>query len=388
MRIAGAWLSHPGTQDVCRMLTAAGFRALFVGGCVRDALIGRPVGDIDIATDARPEDVVRLAGAAGLRAVPTGIDHGTVTVIAEGRPHEITTFRRDIETDGRHATVAFSTDVAEDAARRDFTMNALYATPDGEIVDPLGGLADLEARRLRFVGAAEARIEEDYLRILRFFRFHAWYGDPAEGPDPDALAAIAVATEGLDGLSRERVGQEIRKLLSAPDPSQAVALMRQTGVLSQILPGAEDRALAPLIHLEQAPEIMCPPDPMRRLAVLGPEAPGPALRLSKDDLRGYDLMRDGMASSMSAAELGYRFGRDRAESILLLRWAIFEMLPQPEDIMQAGLGARAKFPVTARDLMPGYSGPALGARLAELEHRWIASGFALTREQLCADGDG
>ncbi len=174
---------------------------------------------MDIATDARPEKVTALIEAAGYKVVPTGIAHGTVTVVADHHPYEVTTFRRDLETDGRRARVAFADDVAEDARRRDFTMNALYADAEGTVVDPLGGLGDLERRCVRFVGEAEARIREDYLRILRFFRFHAWYGDPAEGLDPEGLAACAGLADGLERLSRERVGHETLRLLAAADPA-------------------------------------------------------------------------------------------------------------------------------------------------------------------------
>jgi poly(A) polymerase len=221
MKVSGDWLTRAETQDVLALLAAPGHRALPVGGCVRNALIGAPVADVDIATDALPETVIGLARAAGLKAVPTGIAHGTVTVVAGGLPFEITTFRRDVETFGRHAAIAFSTRIEEDAARRDFTMNALYACADGTVIDPLGGLPDALARRLRFVGSAPDRIREDYLRILRFFRFTAWYGDPAEGPDAEGLAACAALADGIDGLSRERIGAEMKKLLSAPDPAPA-----------------------------------------------------------------------------------------------------------------------------------------------------------------------
>ncbi len=173
MKVGGTWLDHPGTQALCAALEAAGHRALFVGGCVRNAILGEPVGDVDLTTDATPEAVTRIAEAAGFRTVPTGLDHGTVTVIAGGLAHEVTTFRRDVETDGRRAVVAFSARIDEDAARRDLTMNALYADRMGTVIDPLGGLADTLARRVRFVGDPETRIREDYLRILRFFRFHA-----------------------------------------------------------------------------------------------------------------------------------------------------------------------------------------------------------------------
>ena len=198
MKISGDWLTRAETQAVCAMLTAGGYQVLLVGGCVRNALLGAPVADVDIATDAPPQIVSDLAENAGLKAVPTGINHGTVTIIAGGIPHEVTTFRRDVETFGRHAKVAFSTRLNDDAARRDFTMNALYARPDGTVLDPLNGLPDLVARRVRFVGDPEQRIGEDYLRILRFFRFHAWYGDPAGGLDPDGLAACAANAEYID----------------------------------------------------------------------------------------------------------------------------------------------------------------------------------------------
>ncbi len=376
--VSGEWLTRPETQAVCAMLTAARYQALLVGGCVRNALLGVAVADVDIATDATPETVSALAQKAGLKAVPTGIDHGTVTVVAGHVPHEVTTFRRDVETFGRHATVAFSTDVKEDAARRDFTMNALYATSDGTVLDPLGGLADLRARRLRFVGDPAARISEDYLRILRFFRFHAWYGDPAEGLDTEGLAACATHAAGLDSLSRERVGAEMRKLLSAPDPAPAVCAMAQAGILTRVLPGADARALPVLVHLEQGET----PSWIRRLAVLGGEDVPDRLRLSRTEAAHLAMVRDGIEGPASAAELGYRQGVAAATDTLLARAALLETPPAPDWQAQLALGVAARFPIRAADLMPAFTGPALGARLALLEARWIASGFTLTREDL------
>ena len=238
----------PALARVLSALSAEGAQALVVGGAVRNALLGEPIADIDIATATPPGDTVRLAEAAGLRTVPTGIDHGTVTIIADGRGFEATTFRRDVETDGRHAIVAYSDNIDDDARRRDFTMNALYATADGRVLDPVGGLADLAARRLRFVGDARARITEDYLRILRFFRFLAWYGREA---DMQALAACHELRGGLAGISKERIGHEMRKLLAAPDPAQAVRLMAEAGVLPLVLPGADGSDLPDLIGAEQ-----------------------------------------------------------------------------------------------------------------------------------------
>lgn len=381
-RITDDWLNDPATQSVCAAIEAGGAQALFVGGCVRNALLGVPVSDIDIATDATPPKVIELAQKAGIRAVPTGIDHGTVTLVADGLAHEVTTFRRDVATDGRRAVVAFSDDVAEDAARRDFTMNALYARPEGTVIDPLGGLVDLRARRVRFIGQARDRIREDYLRSLRYFRFHAWYGDADQAFDPEALSAIAQNLDGLAQLSHERVGAEMLKLLAAPDPAPSLAAMRSTGVLGQLLPGGDDRALAPLIHLETQASIA--PDPLRRLAALGGIDTETALRLSKADRKRLEQVQGGASSLMGAGELGYRLGEIGARDALLLRAAWSEQPWQPDALDAATQGAKAVFPLAAGDLMPRFTGPALGARLAALEQDWIDSGFAIGRAELLA----
>ena len=380
MKISGDWISQAGTQALCAALTAAGYRALFVGGCVRNALMARAVADIDIATDALPEIVTNIAETAGFRVVPTGIEHGTVTVIAQGVAHEVTTFRRDIATDGRHATVAFATDIAQDAARRDFTMNALYAQADGSVIDPLGGLADLQARHLRFVGEASARIREDYLRILRFFRFYAIYGDPSQGIDAEGLAACAENLEGLADLSRERVGAEMRKLLAAADPAPAIASMAQAGVLAQILPGASPRALAPLVHLEAG----LPPDWQARLAVIGGETLTEALRLSKVETVTIMRIRDEIGSTATPAALGWKFGAQVAQAVVLARAAVLEA-PLPSGWQsEIARGAGAALPVTAADLMPALQGPDLGKRLREIEARWLASDLYLGKAVLLA----
>ena len=376
MRITGSWIDHPGTQALCAALEGAGFRALFVGGCVRNDLLGEPVADIDIATDAMPETVSNLAETAGFKVVPTGIEHGTVTVVAQGEPHEVTTFRRDVETDGRRAVVAFSTRIEEDAQRRDFTMNALYADRQGRVIDPLQGLPDLQARRVRFVGDAETRIREDYLRILRFFRFHAAYGDPEGGLDPEGLAACAALSAGLETISRERITAELRKLLAARDPAPAVAAMAQSGVLARILPGADPRALAPLVHLDQAE----PPRWLRRLATLGGETEH--LRLAKSEARDLSALRTALGSTDTAAALGWRLGETLATDAILARAASFGTSPPEGWQAEIHCGAKARFTVTAADLMPALQGEALGARLKQLEARWLASNLTLSREDL------
>ncbi|ETA52975.1 CCA tRNA nucleotidyltransferase [Ponticoccus alexandrii] len=377
--VTGDWLTAPGTQAVMGMLEDAGYQAHAVGGCVRNALLGEPVADVDISTDARPETVIALAEAAGLKPVPTGIDHGTITVVAKGEPFEVTTYRADVETDGRRAVVRFADTMAEDAVRRDFTMNALYADRRGAVVDPLGGLPDLRARHLRFIEDAAQRIREDYLRTLRFFRFHAWYGDPAQGMDAEALSAIADNLDGLDRLSAERVGAELLKLLAAPDPVQAVAVMDRTGVLPRILPGASPRALGPLLMAEAA--LALAPEPLRRLASTG-FADGAALRLSKPDQKRLALLRDLVEGTEALPEVAYRHGTETAKDTAALRAAMLEQPVDPDALPELAKAANARFPVTAQDLMPALTGKALGDRLRALESQWIASGFTLSREDL------
>jgi poly(A) polymerase len=373
MRLTGDWLDHPGTQALCAALETAGHQALMVGGCVRNAILGRPVSDLDLASDARPETVTQIAEAAGFRVVPTGFDHGTVTVIAHHRPHEVTTFRRDVETFGRHATVAYSTDMAEDAARRDFTMNALYADRHGTVIDPLGGLPDLLAGQVRFVGDAHQRIAEDYLRILRFFRFHAHFG--TNGIDAEGLAACAAHSAMLETISRERIGAEMRKLLSAPDPAPSLAAMAQSGVLAAILPGADASAMAVLVHLEAD----LPPDPLRRLAALGGQDVAERLRLSRKDAATTDALRAALSSGESPAVLGWRLGADRARDAVLLRAALSgQPLPPVQD--EIARGAASVFPVKPADL--ALEGPALGTALRQVQADWLASDLHATRAAL------
>ena len=375
MRLTAEWLTHPASQAVCKALTDGGFEAYFVGGCVRNALLGQPVSDLDISTDARPEQTLKRAKQAGLKAIPTGIDHGTITVVADGIPFEITTFRRDVDTDGRHAVVDFADTMDEDARRRDFTMNALYAAPNGEVFDPVNGLPDLRAGHLRFIGDADQRIREDYLRILRFFRFSAWYGDPSLGIDADGLAACAENLDGLAQLSAERVGSEMRKLLSAADPAPAMAAMAASGVLYSVLPGAQAQSLAILVHLEGDRG----PDPIRRLAVIGGEDVSDRLRLSNTDKRRLEAIQAGI--SMDLGELGYRY-KDTAEDSYLVRQASMGQPIDPDELAILHHAMQQSFPVKAADLMPAFTGAALGERLRKLEADWIASRFTLSRDAL------
>lgn len=356
-------LDEPALRTVLDALGAEGHRVWLVGGAVRNALLGMPVEDVDLATDARPETVMRLARAAGLKPVPTGIDHGTVTVVAQGQGFEVTTLRRDVETDGRRAVVSFSDDLAQDARRRDFTMNALYADRDGVIVDPVGGLADLGARRLRFVGDPSQRIAEDYLRILRFFRFLAWYGRDA---DPAAVAACRDLRDGLDAMSRERIGQELRKLLMAPDPRAAVRLMAETGVLDKVVPQATpDRFQA----------LRSPAPWLARLAALSQADLTDALRLSRSEAKDHRTLVTALTEDWSFDRIAYCLHGDLATAAALL---VQTGPAGPRDGWRQAQAAARPLPVTATDLQPHRQGPALGRALKAAEDAWIESGFTLS----------
>tara|TARA_R110002096_G_scaffold288905_1_gene482863 strand:- start:3714 stop:4790 length:1077 start_codon:yes stop_codon:yes gene_type:complete len=356
------------------MLLQAGHQAWFVGGCVRNALIDVPVSDLDLCTDAQPSRVMALANDAGLKVIPTGYDHGTVTVIVQDTPFEITTFRKDVATDGRRATVAFAETMIEDARRRDFTMNALYCDVLGEVADPLGGLPDLMARRVRFIDDADQRIKEDYLRILRFFRFHAWYGDPEGGIDAEGLAACAANIDGLARVSRERVTSEMLKLLAAPDPGPALASMGAAGVLGQILAGAAPQIIATLVHVEEQADLT--PDPVRRLVALGGLRDG--LRLTNQQERRIADLLDGQ----TLAACAFRHGADIATDRAAIEAAGLGREIDPDTSEMIRFAAMQTLPIKAADLMPKLQGAALGAALRKAENDWIASGFQLTRADL------
>lgn len=363
MRLDPDFLRDPALLAV---LTAVP-RARVVGGAVRDALAGRPVADIDLATPDTPEEVTAALRAAGLKAVPTGLAHGTVTAVAAHRGFEITTLRRDVATDGRHATVAFTDDWQEDAARRDFTINAMSLGPDGRLFDYFGGACDLAAGRVRFVGTAAGRIAEDYLRILRFFRFHARFGHAA--PDAEAIAAIRDGVPGLAILSVERVWSEVKRILAASDPDASFALMAETGVLAAILP--EGATPVPLTAL--------PADPLLRLAaVLTGDAAALAerwrlsgaeretliaLRVPLGNLVAEDDLRRLLADTPGpiAAGRAHLAGRTALASRLLA-------MPRPV------------FPLRGRDLAGLAEGPALGTLLRAVRDWWMEGGCHADRE--------
>lgn len=386
------WLTAPGTAAVLDALEAAGGAdcARFVGGCVRNAVLGAPVDDLDIATTLTPEAVIAALKAARIKAIPTGVEHGTVTAVRDRRPYEITTLRRDVETDGRRAVVAFTTDWAQDAARRDFTLNALYADRGGEIFDPVGGgLADARAGRIVFVGEAETRIREDYLRILRFFRFFASYGRGE--PDPVAVAACARLKGGMGALSAERISKELLKLMAAPDPRRSVALMAETGVLAQVLPEAVSPArFDGLVRIET--EILGACDPLLRLAALLPDdvaavrAAAARLRLSNAQggrLAAIPGVEPAIGATMTPREMRralYALGAEAFADRARLAWAARPGGdPGSWRALLDGAAAwrRPVLPVTGDDAVAAGApmGPQVGQALREVEAWWIGEDF-------------
>ena len=394
---AHALLVTARTRAIMNTLIRDGGDARFVGGAVRNAILGEKVADIDIATPLLPQDVIRRLQKAGFGAVPTGLEHGTITAVVRGHPFEVTTLRRDVSTDGRRATVAFTTDWTEDAARRDFTMNALYASADGEVFDHVGGLADLRARHVRFVGDPRTRIREDYLRILRLFRFHAWYGKGEL--DAAAFAAAAAEKAGLKLLSGERVQKELLRLLQAKAPVPALQAMQRASILAEILPAdIQLERTAHLIEIETATRRE--PDNVLRLAALLPDDAKAALKLSgvlklsnadKERLIEAAEPDSRIAASLSlreARQFLYRFGQQRFRDQLLLRWS--QSQDKAKDtrwgklLKLAESWKKPEFPIDGRDVMAKGidEGPKIGTTLRALEQEWVEADFAADRRAL------
>jgi poly(A) polymerase len=393
------WMAAPATCAVMQALEAAGGdgSARFVGGCVRNLILGRPIDDIDIATQLEPPAVMAALKAAGLKFAPTGVEHGTVTAIASGQPFEVTTLRRDVATDGRRAVVAFTRDWAEDAQRRDFRLNALYLDARGSVYDPVGqGLADARAGRIVFVGDPAQRIREDYLRILRFFRFQAWYG--LQAPDAVGLEACAALKAGLDQLSAERVSKELLKLLAADDPREALELMQAAGVLQAVLPGRVGlERVGRLIGLER--EVLGTGDAELRLAALWPSDRAAAIR-EADRLRLSKAQRERLAAAAApepvidarlslpaARRILYSLGPQAYRDRVKLAWAASpDTPPQPWLALlgEVDTWTPPKFPLSGQDAAAAglAAGPAMGAALRDAEAWWIGQDFAPGREAL------
>ncbi|MEM0899508.1 MAG: CCA tRNA nucleotidyltransferase [Pseudomonadota bacterium] len=400
------WLGKQTLQHVFDALEAAGGEARVNGGAVRNALLGEPNTDIDLSTTLVPADVIEALSHHGIKVVKTGFDHGTVTAVIDGDTYEVTTLREDVETDGRHAIVKYGTDWTKDASRRDFTMNALYMTRDGEVLDPLHGRADLDARLVKFVGDPETRIREDYLRVLRFFRFFAQYGYGR--PDAAGLKACARLKEGLSDLSAERVWQEMSKLFGAKQPQRALLWMRQSGVLTALLPESENwgiDAIHGLVDAEQA--FGWTPDPIIRLASIIPPNETRVRELSKR-WKLPNLVRDRLLAWADQPSLSHDIGdREFDEHLywsdgravldrLMLdianqRWKVGEGSGDPAVVARLyGLFSRAEkyekpaLPVSGQDFLDAgiEAGPDLGLLLSQAEKKWVGSGFKASRQEL------
>lgn len=370
---AKAWRKKRGVNRILKALDADKGVTRYVGGAVRDELIGLPVSDVDFATRLMPEEVIQRLEARHIKAVPTGIEHGTITAVADGQPAEITTLRADVSTDGRRATVAFTDDWMADASRRDFTINALYADPiDGEIYDYFGGLDDLKARRVRFIGDPLVRIAEDHLRILRFFRFHARFGEG--GPDAAAIDACTARANDLMALSRERIADELLKLLALADPSATVALMIERGIFRPVLPEIDSaERLSALVAAEGDGGFE--PDALRRLSALLPRdaetAPAIATRLK---LSNKARKRIGQAAEMELSAnpraLAYWIGTESAQDRLLLAG-------RPGDAAALRDWPVPRLPISGGQLIKRGvpQGPLVAKTLHAIERAWVAGGF-------------
>ncbi len=391
MKITADWLTDAPVKRVMECFANAGFPAYFVGGCVRNALLGLPVTDIDIATPATPDEVMELGRASDIKTLPTGIKHGTVSWILPGildrQIFQITTYRRDIKTDGRHAQVAFSECMKTDAGRRDFTMNALYADAAGTVFDPMSGLDDLLCGRVRFIGDAGMRIAEDGLRILRFFRMSALYGaDGGNELDAAGLTACGANGAALARLSQERISTEVRLLLSAPNPAPAILAMEGAGLLTRIITGCRGDFITRFIDLETA--VGARADWIFRLAILGGQgvAEGEsALRLSNPEKKSYTgvlMAVKTLDSGIKNSALGYYHGAEIARAAVM-----YHAVQRGQDLDKAvleqidfGANQQNKYPIKAADLMAFAEGRELGDLLKKGERIWVQSNFTKTKE--------
>jgi len=398
-----AWLTAGALPRLLQVLDCDGEEARAVGGAVRNALLGMAIHEVDVATTAVPEEVVRRVTAAGFKPVPTGIEHGTVTVVIDKQPFEVTTLRQDVETYGRHAKVAFGRDWKVDAERRDFTINALSASRDGKVFDYVGGLDDLAARRVRFIGDARQRIEEDYLRILRFFRFHAAYGAGGH-PYAEGIAACIAGRGGLDQLSRERVRMEVMKLVVAPHAVPTLISMTDAGLLLRVLGGVSYLASFENLAKSEA-AVGLAPDPVRRLGALAVMVAEDAerlwqkLRLTNSEHERLASLAEGWRRiSLGIGEQGaraliYRLGAEHFTDHALLGWARSQASADNGEwraLATLPLSWSAPvFPLKAADFMQRgvAKGPGLGAAIAAAEKAWIAAGFPGDAEALANIAD-
>ena len=379
-KLENNWLNQPSAQCLSKAFKNYGHQALFVGGCVRNSILKVPVTDIDMATDALPETIIRISKENNFKFIPTGLTHGTITIIIDKIAYQITTFRSDIANDGRHAKVEFTTSLLLDASRRDLTINALYCDSNGKIIDPLNVLKDLNNRIIKFIGDPNKRIAEDYLRILRFFRFQEIYGNELLEINLPALNACREYKSKLATLSKERTTSELRKLFSSNNPTRTIIKMIDTGILNQLFESCSVNSFVSYIKAEKKYKIKI--NWIGRLLSLQGSNIEEVLTLTRRELKMIKYTKKAIKQNMPIFEFSYYNGMEYGIMYLLLQHGMKKTILNEISINKVSSIVTRKFPVTAKDLMPKLKGKKLGDELKKLESQWIKSDFTLNKNQL------
>ena len=377
------WLRNPSAQKLSKLYKNFGYQVLFVGGCVRNTILKMPVTDIDLATDAQPEEIIKIAKENNIRFVPTGLAHGTITLIIDNKNYQITTFRTDFDHDGRYAKVEFTESLLLDASRRDLTINALYCNHVGEVIDPLNGLDDIKKQKIKFIGNPNERIKEDNLRILRFFRFQAIYGNKNLEIDSIALEACHNHKSKLAALSKERITSELRKILSAPNPLKVIIKMNETGVLNELFQKVSIDSLAAYLKTEEKFKINI--NWLGRLLSLQVTQEEESLKLTRCEFKFLKQTKSAIENQIHVLEFSYYNGVENGKIYSILQNFRHNIILSKNLLNQINSLATKKFPITAKDLMPEIRGKKLGEALRSLEDRWIKSNFTLSKKELLAE---
>ncbi|MDG1939415.1 MAG: CCA tRNA nucleotidyltransferase [Paracoccaceae bacterium] len=377
------WLRNPSAQKLSKLYKSFGYQVLFVGGCVRNTILKMPVTDIDLATDAQPEEIIKIAKENNIRFVPTGLAHGTITLIIDNKNYQITTFRTDFDHDGRYAKVEFTESLLLDASRRDLTINALYCNHVGEVIDPLNGLDDIKKQKIKFIGNPNERIKEDNLRILRFFRFQAIYGNKNLEIDSIALEACHNHKSKLAALSKERITSELRKILSAPNPLEVIIKMNETGVLNELFQNVSIDSLEAYLKTEEKFKINI--NWLGRLLSLQVTQEEESLKLTRCEFKFLKQTKSAIENQIHVLEFSYYNGVENGKIYSILQNFRHNIILCKNLLNQINSLATKKFPITAKDLMPEIRGKKLGEALRSLEDRWIKSNFTLSKKDLLAE---
>lgn len=377
------WLRNPSAQKLSKLYKSFGYQVLFVGGCVRNTILKMPVTDIDLATDAQPEEIIKIAKENNIRFVPTGLAHGTITLIIDNKNYQITTFRTDFDHDGRYAKVEFTESLLLDASRRDLTINALYCNHVGEVIDQLNGLDDIKKQKIKFIGNPNERIKEDNLRILRFFRFQAIYGNKNLEIDSIALEACHNHKSKLAALSKERITSELRKILSAPNPLEVIIKMNETGVLNELFQNVSIDSLEAYLKTEEKFKINI--NWLGRLLSLQVTQEEESLKLTRCEFKFLKQTKSAIENQIHVLEFSYYNGVENGKIYSILQNFRHNIILSKNLLNQINSLATKKFPITAKDLMPEIRGKKLGEALRSLEDRWIKSNFTLSKKDLLAE---